>query len=132
MVVIDDFESFLEKDAAVITRNSQDDDDLPPAVAAKRRIRYFDDEESNPTGGGPSGDVGHALRRTQSTYSVHSLSSMRSGRRVVDPAIILPVQYRTLSYTISTQREEAVAQAKDAREKAAVGKLHYSLASGIH
>jgi len=123
MVAIDDFESILEKDAAVVDPNSQDDEDLPPAVAAKRRIRYFDDEEENPTGGGPSSaDMGHPLRRTASTYSVHSLSSVRSGRRNIDPAIILPVQYRTLSYTISTQREQDVAKVKDARDKTAIGK----------
>lgn len=123
MVAVDDFERVLEKDAAVVDPNHQDDDDLPPAVAAKRRIRYFDDEEENPSGGGPSGgDMGHQLRRTNSTYSVHSLSSVRSGRRNIDPAIVLPVQYRTLSYTISTQREQDAAKAKDAREKTAVGK----------
>lgn len=123
MVAIDDFESILEKDCAVVDPNPQDHEDLPPAIAAKRRIRYFDDQEENPNGGGPSGgDIVHQLRRTASTYSVHSLSSVRSGRRNIDPAIILPVQYRTLSYTISTQREQDVAKAKDAREKTAVGK----------
>ncbi|KAK5054526.1 hypothetical protein LTR84_001417 [Exophiala bonariae] len=123
MVAIDDFESILEKDAAAIEQSQQDDDDIPPAVAAKRRIRYFDDEEENPKGGGPSsGEMGHPLRRTNSTYSVHSLSSVRSGRRAIDPAIVLPVQYRTLSYTISFQREQDAVKAKDAREKTAVGK----------
>lgn len=123
MVAIDDFESILEKDAAVVDSNHKDDEDLPAAVAAKRRIRYFDDEEENPTGGGPPGaDMGPPLRRTNSTYSVHSLSSVRSGRRSINPAIVLPVQYRTLSYTISFQREQDAVQAKDAREKTAVGK----------
>lgn len=123
MVAIDNFDGLLEKDAAVVDLNHQDDDDIPPAVAAKRRIRYFDDEEEYPNGGGPSGgEMGHPLRRTNSTYSVHSLSSVRSGRRAIDPAIVLPVQYRTLSYTISFQREQDAAKAKDAREKTAVGK----------
>lgn len=126
MVAIDDFDSILEKDAAGIERASVDDDDLPPAVSAKRRIRYFDDDESNAGAGGPSvADVGHPLRRANSTYSIHSLSSVRSGQRVVDPAIALPVQYRTLSYNISTQQEQVVAKAKDAREKAAIGQYQH-------
>jgi sodium/potassium-transporting ATPase subunit alpha len=63
------------------------------------------------------------LTRRASTYSVHSLSSVRSGQRTVDPSIILPVQYRTLSYDITNVK--AIEKAKDAREKAAVGESHW-------
>lgn len=127
MVAIDDYDSVLEKDAAVIDQPVGEDDDLPPAVAAKRRIRYFDDEEDNNGASGPSThDMGYPLRRVNSTFSIHSLSSVRSGQRVIDPAIALPVQYRTLSYNISSQQDQAVTQTKDAREKAAIGEFPQS------
>ncbi|KIV88710.1 hypothetical protein PV10_08368 [Exophiala mesophila] len=132
MVAIDDFDSVLEKDAAMVDQGVGEDDDLPPAVAAKRRIRYFDDEEDNDATAGPSTHgMGYPLQRVNSTFSIHSLSSVRSGQRVIDPALALPVQYRTLSYNISSQQEQAIAQAKDAREKAAidVGNLDWHLIS---
>ena len=127
MVAVDDFESVLEKDAAMVDLGVGEDDDLPPAVAAKRRIRYFDDEEDNDATAGPSTHgMGYPLQRVNSTFSIHSLSSVRSGQRVIDPALALPVQYRTLSYNISSQQEQAIAQAKDAREKAAIGEFSQS------
>ncbi|KAL6246835.1 hypothetical protein RBB50_006142 [Rhinocladiella similis] len=124
MVVVDDFERGPEKDFALITPKEVDDGDLPPHIAASRRIRYIDDDEEAMGAAGPS----RPLRRRNSTYSVHSLSSVRSGR-AVDPSLALPVQYRTLSYTIANADEAAAAKAKDAREKAAidVGNLEWHI-----
>lgn len=119
MVVVDDFERGPEKDFALITPKEVDDGDLPPHIAASRRIRYIDDDEEAMGAAGPS----RPLRRRNSTYSVHSLSSVRSGR-AVDPSLALPVQYRTLSYTIANADEAAAAKAKDAREKAAIGTMN--------
>jgi sodium/potassium-transporting ATPase subunit alpha len=109
-----------EKDYATIVRASEDDSDLPLTVAAKRRIRYFDDDAELGQAGGPSGAPG--LKRRDSTFSIHSLSSMRSGQRFVDPAIVLPVQYRTLSYSISQHKDDVVAKGKNAREKTVQGR----------
>ncbi len=122
MVAVDDLESSLEKHGVydIVAPPTRDDDELPAALAARRRIRYAGDEEED---GGPSSIayIGSPLERRASTYSVHSLSSVRSGQRTVDPSIVLPVQYRTLSYDINNIK--AIEKAKDAHEKAAVGKL---------
>ncbi|KIX95581.1 uncharacterized protein Z520_08701 [Fonsecaea multimorphosa CBS 102226] len=116
----------IEKATVVMEASNHNDEDLNLPLAAKRRIRYIDDDEEN---GGPSAatDIGHPLKRRGSTYSVHSLSSVRSGRRIVDPSVILPVQYRTLSYDIT--HVKAIESAKNASEKAAidVGGLEWHL-----
>jgi hypothetical protein len=94
-----------------------DPDEIHQAdLAARRRIRYAEDEED----GGPSSaaEIGHTLTRRASTYSIHTLSSVRS-RRVIDASIILPVQYRTLSYDVN--HVKAIERPKDAHEKTAVG-----------
>ena len=102
MVAVDDLESSTEKSVVddVVAHPSDDEDELPAALAARRRIRYAGNEEEN---GGPSSadTFGHPLERRASTYSVHSLSSVRSRQRFVGPSIVLMVQYRTLSYDIS-------------------------------
>lgn len=120
MVAVDDVESGLEKEAVI------GDDDLPPAVVAKRRIRYFDDDEVQNAAGPSGNDLGPPLRRHDSTFSVHSFSSVRSGQRVVDPTLALPVQYRTLSYTIANTSDKALDKARDAREKTAIGMCPYT------
>ncbi|KIW85556.1 hypothetical protein Z517_00948 [Fonsecaea pedrosoi CBS 271.37] len=126
MAVTDDMGDSTEKATVVVEASNHDDEDLNPNLAARRRIRYMDDDEEN---GGPSAatDIGHPLKRRGSTYSVHSLSSVRSGQRTIDPSIILPVQYRTLSYDITNVK--AIESAKNAREKAAidVGGLEWHL-----
>ncbi|KIW95420.1 uncharacterized protein Z519_04004 [Cladophialophora bantiana CBS 173.52] len=106
-----------EKNPVAVTSSDGNDGELNPTLAARRRIRYIDDDEEY---GGPSAavDIGHPLKRRGSTYSVHSLSSVRSGQRIVDPSVILPVQYRTLSYDITNVK--AIETAKNAREKAAI------------
>ncbi|UKZ48043.1 hypothetical protein TrVGV298_002279 [Trichoderma virens] len=85
-----------------------------PGRAAKRRIRYFDDE-IQPVDSSPANYNGK-LKRKGSTYSIHSLSSIRSGQRVVEPAAALPVLYRTLSidmertqgkYNVAMEKKEA-------------------------
>ncbi|KAI1616233.1 hypothetical protein EDD36DRAFT_129967 [Exophiala viscosa] len=120
MVVIDDFERDPEKNLAVISPGTAEDDELPPTIAARRRIRYLDDDEEAQGVGGPSNnEFGPPLRRRSSAFSIHSLSSVRSAR-FVDPALILPVQYRTLSHNIANTDDNVITKAKDAREKAAV------------
>lgn len=123
MVAVDDLESRSEKLTVydVVAPPNNDDEELPAALAAKRRIRYAGDEEDY-GGQSSTANFGHPLERRASTYSVHSLSSVRSRQRFVDPSIILPVQYRTLSYDINNVK--AIEKAKDAHQKAAVGELH--------
>jgi hypothetical protein len=114
----DDLENAPEKPAIIdIVAPGATDDEIESPITNRRRVRYVDDEEN----GGPSniGNFGSPLTRRASTWSVHSLSSVRSGRRAVDPTIALPIQYRTLSYDI--EQVKTIEKAKDAREKAAVG-----------
>ncbi|KAI0431171.1 hypothetical protein F5Y09DRAFT_355238 [Xylaria sp. FL1042] len=72
----------------------------------------WEDVEAGPRGGG-------GLRRRDSTGSM-SIRSVRS-RREVDPAVALPIQYRTVSYQISESKQapdlEERVQAKDAAAK---------------
>ncbi|ETI22497.1 hypothetical protein G647_06572 [Cladophialophora carrionii CBS 160.54] len=127
MVVVDvPQRSEKPKVVDVVAPPGPNDDDFPAALAARRRIRYAGDDEENP-GPSSSNNFGHTLTRRTSTYSVHSLSSVRSGQRTIDPSIILPVQYRTLSYDITNSK--AIGKAKDAREKATVdvGRLEWHL-----
>jgi hypothetical protein len=115
----DDAENAFEKPAIVdVVAPGDTDDVISSQNANTRRIHYVDDEEN----GGPSKiiNLGSPLTRRTSTWSVHSLSSVRSGRRGVDPTIALPIQYRTLSYDV--EQVKTIEKAKDAREKAAVGK----------
>lgn len=120
MADMDHPKNSLEKSAVLetVASSGQDDDDANAVLSARRRIRYEGDEEEH---GGPSNpaDTISPLKRRGSTYSVHSLSSVRSGRHIVDPSIILPVQYRTLSYDIANVK--AIENAKNVQEKAAIG-----------
>lgn len=104
------------------------DDDVPPAIAARRRIRYVDDDDG-PNGDDVSpGEIGYPLRRRASSFSIHSVQSMRSGLRTVDPALALPIQYRTISFNISQSKERQEAEAvdiKEAKKKAEGGKRQY-------
>ena len=123
MAATDEVESSPEKPVIVdaAAPSSPDDNASPTDLAARRRIRYAEDEED----GEPSyvADIGHPLTRRASTYSVHSLASVRSGQRWVDPSIVLPVSYRTLSYDIT--HVKTIEKAKDAQEKAAVGETQH-------
>ncbi|KKP06680.1 Na,H/K antiporter P-type ATPase [Trichoderma harzianum] len=78
-----------------------------PGIAAKRRIRYFDDQdEIQPVDPFPA-SINGKLKRKGSAYSIHSLSSIRSGQRVVDPASALPVLYRTMSMDLARTQEKS-------------------------
>lgn len=95
-------ESDLEKGAPTFART---EDDIKPVNAAKRQIRYFDDNDEIQQIPSSYANNGGKLKKRGSTYSIHSLSSIKSGRRVVDPATALPVLYRTMSIDIArTQR----------------------------
>lgn len=73
--------------------------------ATKRQIRYFDDsDEIQQIGSSTNNNV--KLKRKGSAYSIYSLSSIRSGQRVVDPATALPVLYRTLSIDMKNMQGE--------------------------
>ena len=128
MTAAGDLESGPEKTVCAAVPADHDDEDFSPDLIAKRRIRYFDDDDDNDNDAGqPSSQFGHVLRRQNSTFSVHSISSVRSGQRVVDPAVALPIQYRTLSYNISTTKDKDAVKPKDARDKAAIGKCNHLL-----
>lgn len=77
----------------------------------KRQIRYFDDsDEIQQIGSSINRNV--KLKRKGSAYSIHSLSSIRSGQRAVDPATALPVLYRTLSIDMERMQGEKNAAIK--------------------
>ena len=68
----------------------EDEQDVPE----KRRIRYADDEEIQEARG-----TGPALSRQLSSASHMSTRSNASGlarRRSIDPALAIPIEYRTL------------------------------------
>ncbi|KAK8048677.1 hypothetical protein PG994_010407 [Apiospora phragmitis] len=75
------------------------------------RIRFDDGEASRPA------PARGNLRRTHSNGSM-SIRSVRS-RREVDPAILLPVQYRTVSFQIEESKAKDVAELSKAKDTAA-------------
>jgi sodium/potassium-transporting ATPase subunit alpha len=81
------------------------EDDIKPVNTAKRQIRYLDNNDEIQQFGSSYWNNGGNLKRRGSTYSIHSLSSIKSGRRVVDPATALPVLYRTMSIDVSRTQE---------------------------
>lgn len=99
------------------------DDDLSPALADKRRIRYIDDEEL--PNYRPNVEFGLPLTRQRSAawaYSIHSLTSVQSRSRTVDLAVALPIQYRTVSFSISYSQERRLTDVHDKEEKALKGR----------
>lgn len=72
--------------------------------ATKRQVRYLDEDEIQQIG--PSTYNNAKLKRKGSAYSIHSLSSIRSGQREVDPATALPVLYRTLSIDMERAQKD--------------------------
>ncbi|RMZ88655.1 hypothetical protein DV736_g4107, partial [Chaetothyriales sp. CBS 134916] len=108
-------EDDVEKQASALASPVDKEDDLPPAIAAKRQIRYLDDDEierAQPTA--QSIACSYSLSRRASATSIHSIHSARA----VDPALALPVTYRTVSFNIAASQERSVTQAKTAKEKA--------------
>ncbi|KAL6890041.1 calcium ATPase [Trichoderma evansii] len=79
--------------------------------STKRHIRYLDDSDEIQQIGSSTNN-NFKLKRKTSAYSIHSLSSIRSGQRVVDPATALPVLYRTLSIDMERMQVEKNAAVK--------------------
>ncbi|KAI0477051.1 Na,H/K antiporter P-type ATPase [Xylariaceae sp. FL0804] len=75
----------------------------------KPTVRWGDEEAA-------AARPARALRRAQSSgsLSIHSVSS----RREVDPAIALPIQYRTVSFQIEESKQHDVAELSKARDTA--------------
>lgn len=88
---------------------SDDYDDLPPKVANKRRI-FFEDDEIQA--------AGRPLTRTMSNHSLRSVHSARTANQI-DPAVLLPIQYRTLSYNIEDGRRATIDKGRPSKKKAA-------------
>ncbi|MCJ1395670.1 hypothetical protein MMC18_008556 [Xylographa bjoerkii] len=90
----------------------EDEADVPE----KRRIRYADDEEVQDARG-----VGPMLSRQLSSMSQMSTRSNRSitRRRSIDPALAIPIEYRTLSFHIEETKEKEFAEARTAKKTAA-------------
>ena len=121
-------EQDIEKQAATAASPFEDDGDLPPTIAAKRKIRYLDDDDNDiAPAGSPSSSpaFGYPLRRRASSFSVHSIGSVRAGSRAVDPMYALPITYRTVSFNISNS--QAIIDTKDVKAKAGQGMLHLAL-----
>lgn len=103
-------------------RIANEEDDERPALAEKRRVHYIEDEDLPDYH--PNDEFGLPLHRTRSagsTYSIHSLRSVHGRTRAVDPAIALPIQYRTVSFNVSNSQERTFADTKDKRDKATQG-----------
>ncbi|KAK8125652.1 uncharacterized protein PG998_001411 [Apiospora kogelbergensis] len=81
------------------------------------RIRFDDGETSRPARG--------PLRRAHSSGSM-SIRSVRS-RREVEPAVLLPVQYRTVSFQIEESKAKDVAELSKAKDNAAKGRYPYTI-----
>ena len=94
-----------------------------PEINDKLRIRYADDEEL-PGYDGPNTDFGLPLRRQRtggSSYSIHSQRNLRTRNRSIDPAIALPIVYRSVSFNVADSQERGVVEKKNARDKVVSG-----------
>ena len=112
----------LEKRRYPVAPQADEESDLSPALATRRAIRYADDDvENQPATRTPTADFGHALSRRDTTYSIHSVRSFRTGGRTIDPSLALPVTYRTVSFTISNTQEHAAVETRQAKDKATNG-----------
>jgi sodium/potassium-transporting ATPase subunit alpha len=119
MVVVEADAKDLEAQGQGAMTDIVAEDDLPPALADKRRIRYVDDGEFHEPRAHYD-EFGFPLDRRLTAASSMSIRSTRSVRsmRIVDPALALPIQYRTVSFNISNSQERSLAQAKGSKEKA--------------
>jgi sodium/potassium-transporting ATPase subunit alpha len=77
---------------------------------------------------------GRRLSRTNSIATTYSTRSWRgsldivpSRRASIDPASVLPIQYRTVSFQIEETKEKAAAEAQKAKDSAAEGRSTSSL-----
>lgn len=98
-------------------------------VPEKQRTIRYDAEQVNLRNEVSTSFALPPLRRSNTSGSAMSTASARSRARSVDPAIALPIEYRTLSFNIEQTREREIAEAKSAKEKAAkdVGDLDWHL-----
>lgn len=99
----DPYDRDPEKDSSAVA--VQDKGSTGKLGAMKRQVRYFDESDEIQQIG-PSTSNNAKLKRKGSAYSIHSLSSIRSGQREVDPATALPVLYRTLSIDIERAQKD--------------------------
>ena len=90
-------------------------------VPEKQRTIRYDAEQVNLRNEVSTSFALPPLRRSNTSGSAMSTASARSRARSVDPAIALPIEYRTLSFNIEQTREREIAEAKSAKEKAAKG-----------
>lgn len=103
---------------------NDENDDVSPNIAARRRIRYFDDtKEGQAEVQHPGNESGTSLSRRASSFSIRSAQSLQRGERVIDPALSLPVAYRTVSFNISNTQERAAFEAKRAKQAAEQGNV---------
>jgi sodium/potassium-transporting ATPase subunit alpha len=67
-----------------------------------------------------------SLQRSNSQISIHSAQSRRGS---IDPASVLPIQYRTISFQIDASQEKDTEEAKRAKDSAAKGRqsVEYSI-----
>ena len=113
-----------EKQTAAVPVTAEDDFDVPPHIVARRTIRYFDEDvEDQQNARAQDQSFGVPLTRQDSTYSIHSLRTIRNGGRNIEPALALPVTYRTVSFNISTSQERGAAETKQAKDKASEGQF---------
>ncbi|KAB8356427.1 hypothetical protein FH972_024010 [Carpinus fangiana] len=110
-----------EKPADRITAvGVEDESDLPER---RRVIRYIDDEEAANLASRP----GRLRRRDSDASSISSHRRALSRRRPIDPAHVLPIEYRTLSFRIedSSERKPIDAQKHSAKAAAELGNLDW-------
>jgi hypothetical protein len=60
----------------------------------------------------------HSLHRSNSNISIYSMHSRRGS---IDPASVLPIQYRTISFQIADSKEKNAAEIQKAKDNAAKG-----------
>jgi hypothetical protein len=112
----------IEKQTAAATPSTGEEPDMPPALGAKKTIHYAEDDlENQRRSQAPQADLGHPLSRRDSIYSIHSVRSFSTRGRTIDPSLVLPATYRTVSFTISNTQERATAEAKQAKDRATEG-----------
>jgi sodium/potassium-transporting ATPase subunit alpha len=98
---------------------------------AGRTIRYAEDDlENQRRSNAPHTDFGYPMSRRDSTFSIHSVRSLRAGGRTIDPSLTLPITYRTVSFNITSTQERAAAEAKQAKDKANGGQYRHQYFMG--
>lgn len=85
-------------------------------------VEFEDDKHKAPriqwTQVDPEARARPELRRSNSNISINSAHSRRGS---IDPASVLPIQYRTVSYQIAESKEKNAAEIQKAKDTAAKG-----------